>query len=86
VGTSKVTDFQGIQWTLADCYSALYGASLARGIRAATSAEVSEIFSHIGNKSHLAIHGSPGLGKSSLLRAVEREGVVKERPGGVKIP
>jgi alkylation response protein AidB-like acyl-CoA dehydrogenase len=30
VGSSKVTDFQGIQWTLADCYSALYGASLAR--------------------------------------------------------
>lgn len=30
VGASKVTDFQGIQWTLADCYSALYGASLAR--------------------------------------------------------
>ena len=36
------------------------------------SAEVSEIFSHIGNKSHLAIHGSPGLGKSSLLSAVAR--------------
>src|ERR1700691_188090 len=36
------------------------------------SAEISEIFSHIGNKSHLAIHGSPGLGKSSLLSAVER--------------
>ena len=30
VGSNKVTDFQGIQWTLADCYSALYGASLAR--------------------------------------------------------
>ena len=25
-----VTDFQGIQWTVADCYSDLYGASLAR--------------------------------------------------------
>ena len=30
VGNNMVTDFQGIQWTLADCYSALYGASLAR--------------------------------------------------------
>ena len=30
VGANKVTDFQGIQWTLADCYSALYAASLAR--------------------------------------------------------
>ena len=30
VGDSKVTDFQGIQWILADCYSALYGASMAR--------------------------------------------------------
>ncbi|MBE2242685.1 MAG: acyl-CoA/acyl-ACP dehydrogenase [Burkholderiaceae bacterium] len=30
VGPHKVTDFQGIQWTLADCYAALYGASLAR--------------------------------------------------------
>ncbi|MYK75682.1 MAG: acyl-CoA dehydrogenase, partial [Acidimicrobiaceae bacterium] len=30
VGDSVVTDFQGIQWTVADCYSDLYGASLAR--------------------------------------------------------
>ena len=30
VGDSAVTDFQGIQWTVADCYSDLYGASLAR--------------------------------------------------------
>lgn len=30
VGDSMVTDFQGIQWTVADCYSDLYGASLAR--------------------------------------------------------
>lgn len=30
VGLNKVTDFQGIQWTLADCYCALYAASLAR--------------------------------------------------------
>lgn len=30
VGDSKVTDFQGIQWTIADCYSQLYGASVVR--------------------------------------------------------
>lgn len=30
VGSSHVTDFQGIQWTLADAYTSLYGASLAR--------------------------------------------------------
>ena len=30
VGANLVTEFQGIQWTVADCYSALYGASLAR--------------------------------------------------------
>jgi len=30
VGDNVVTDFQGIQWTLADAYGALYGASLAR--------------------------------------------------------
>jgi alkylation response protein AidB-like acyl-CoA dehydrogenase len=30
VGDSKVTDFQGIQWTISDCYSALYGASVVR--------------------------------------------------------
>ena len=30
VGDSKVTDFQGIQWTIADCYSTLYGASAVR--------------------------------------------------------
>jgi alkylation response protein AidB-like acyl-CoA dehydrogenase len=30
VGTNLVTDFQGIQWTLADAYGSLYGASLAR--------------------------------------------------------
>ena len=30
VGDSVVTAFQGIQWTVADCYSDLYGASLAR--------------------------------------------------------
>lgn len=30
VGDDTVTDFQGIQWTLADAYVALYGAALAR--------------------------------------------------------
>lgn len=30
VGGSVVTDFQGIRWTAADAYGALYGASLAR--------------------------------------------------------
>lgn len=30
VGDSMVTDFQGIQWTVANIYSDLYGASLAR--------------------------------------------------------
>jgi alkylation response protein AidB-like acyl-CoA dehydrogenase len=30
VGPNHVTDFQGIQWILADCYAALYSASLAR--------------------------------------------------------
>jgi alkylation response protein AidB-like acyl-CoA dehydrogenase len=30
VGDAVVTEFQGIQWTVADAYSALYGAALAR--------------------------------------------------------
>jgi alkylation response protein AidB-like acyl-CoA dehydrogenase len=30
VGSNVVTDFQGIQWTVANLYGALYGASLAR--------------------------------------------------------
>lgn len=30
VGEFVVTDFQGIQWIVANCYSELYGASLAR--------------------------------------------------------
>ncbi len=30
VAENVVTDFQGIQWTVADCYGELYGASLAR--------------------------------------------------------
>ena len=30
VGSSVVTDFQGIQWIVADCYTDLYGAALAR--------------------------------------------------------
>lgn len=30
VGSNVVTDFQGIQWLIADCYSALSGASLMR--------------------------------------------------------
>jgi alkylation response protein AidB-like acyl-CoA dehydrogenase len=38
VGTSMVTDFQGIQWIVADCYGELYGAALARD-RAATLAD-----------------------------------------------
>lgn len=38
VGDSVVTDFQGIQWTVADCYGHLYAASLARD-RAATLAD-----------------------------------------------
>jgi alkylation response protein AidB-like acyl-CoA dehydrogenase len=38
VADTVVTDFQGIQWTVADCYGELYGASLARD-RAATLAD-----------------------------------------------
>lgn len=30
VGAGVVTDFQGIQWIVADCYAELYGAALAR--------------------------------------------------------
>ena len=30
IGSSAVSDLQGNQWTIADCYSALYAASLAR--------------------------------------------------------
>jgi alkylation response protein AidB-like acyl-CoA dehydrogenase len=30
IGSNVVTDFQGQRWTLAECYGALYGASLAR--------------------------------------------------------
>lgn len=30
VGDSRVTDFQGIQWTVADSYAALFGAALTR--------------------------------------------------------
>lgn len=30
IGDNKVSDFQGIQWTIADCYAALYGASAVR--------------------------------------------------------
>ena len=38
VGDSFVTDFQGIQWTVADCFGELYAASLARD-RAANIAD-----------------------------------------------
>ncbi len=41
VGDSVVTDFQGIQWTVADCYGDLYAASLARD-RAANMADRDE--------------------------------------------
>jgi alkylation response protein AidB-like acyl-CoA dehydrogenase len=41
VGGQLVTDFQGIRWTVADAYSDLYGASLARD-RAAMLAEAGE--------------------------------------------
>jgi alkylation response protein AidB-like acyl-CoA dehydrogenase len=41
VGDSMVTEFQGIQWTVADCYSDLYAASLARD-HAATLADRGE--------------------------------------------
>jgi hypothetical protein len=36
------------------------------------SAEINEIFGIINNKTHLAIHGSPGFGKGSLLRAIQQ--------------
>src|SRR5438105_8674884 len=36
------------------------------------SAEVNEIFGNINNKTHLAIYGSPGFGKGSLLRAIQQ--------------
>jgi len=38
VGSGHVTDFQGIQWIVADCYLAIYAASLARN-HAATIAD-----------------------------------------------
>jgi alkylation response protein AidB-like acyl-CoA dehydrogenase len=41
VGDSVVTEFQGIQWTVADCYGDLYAASLARD-HAATLADRGE--------------------------------------------
>ena len=41
MGEHVVTSFQGIQWTIADCYGELYGASLARD-RAAMLAERGE--------------------------------------------
>jgi AAA ATPase-like protein len=36
------------------------------------SAEINEIFGNINNKTHLAIYGSPGFGKGSLLRAIQQ--------------
>ncbi|MBS1868093.1 MAG: acyl-CoA/acyl-ACP dehydrogenase [Actinobacteria bacterium] len=44
VGDGVVTDFQAIQWKIADCYDALYAASLARD-RALLVAEAGEDFS-----------------------------------------
>lgn len=41
VGDNMVTDFQGIQWTVADCYADIYAASLARD-RAANIADTGE--------------------------------------------
>ena len=41
VGDGVVTDFQGIQWTAADCYGDLYAASLARD-HAATLADAGD--------------------------------------------
>ena len=41
VGSGVVTDFQGIRWTVADCYGELYSASLARD-RAAMLADTTE--------------------------------------------
>jgi alkylation response protein AidB-like acyl-CoA dehydrogenase len=34
VGSNHVTDFQGIQWIIADCYAQLYAASLVRDLAA----------------------------------------------------
>lgn len=42
VGDAIVTDFQGIQWTLADAYVALYGAALARDVAANLAARGAE--------------------------------------------
>lgn len=41
VGDATVTDFQGIQWTIADSYTALFGAALARN-RAAQAVDDGE--------------------------------------------
>lgn len=42
IGTNVVTDFQGQRWMLADCYSALYSASLARDHAANITGEDSD--------------------------------------------
>ncbi len=58
VGDNMVTDFQGIQWTVADAWTALQAASLARDNAALSHARGEDIALHTTTAKKLAIDGA----------------------------
>jgi alkylation response protein AidB-like acyl-CoA dehydrogenase len=66
VGNSLVTDFQGIQWKVADCYTALYAASLARDHAAALADSGKDYSLATTLAKNLAIEAAEAAGREAF--------------------
>jgi len=65
VGDSMVTDFQGIQWMVADSWTALQAASLARDLAAQVYDQGQEIALHTTAAKQLAITGAESASRTA---------------------
>lgn len=79
VGDSLVTDFQGIQWMIADAWASLQGAALARDSAALTHARGQDIALETSLAKHLAIDAAE-LASSSAYSIVGGHGLYFDQP------
>jgi len=81
VGSNFVTDFQGIQWVVADCYASLYGASLARDHAANLVADGEEHSLATSMAKKLAIDAAEST-INEVFALIGAHGLYHDRPFG----
>jgi Acyl-CoA dehydrogenases len=79
VGDGMVTDFQGIQWAVADAWASLQAASLARDHAAAAYERGEDIALHTATAKHLAIDAAE-LASDTSYRLVGGHGLYFDEP------